>query len=171
MLPNLNLIKNIISNLDKDRVFIMIAGAPGSGKTTLANYISKHFKSYTLVSFSDIKHALIAEKNVKFVKAGEIYNVAKEQIMDILADDGNVIYDYSNCYPKFRQKFIDEIHDYCDVSICLVSEASIVDCINNLNEIEDLQFEVNEYPIERAHYNLHKYPPSVFEGFDIVIGF
>ena len=50
-----NMLKDILVNQNDDKLFIMMAGAPGSHKTELASYIAFNFPGYYIVSLSKVR--------------------------------------------------------------------------------------------------------------------
>ena len=155
---------NPILSQSKDRVFIMLVGAPCSNKTQLTEYISFMWK-VPVVSPNDIRSQLLEEDSDSFSEA-EVFSTAHTNMQKFLCSNGVVIYDATNCYPKWRKRTLNELNGYYDLAVCIQSSATLTECIvNNMNTGNDVPDQV----IERMHYNLEKNPPNLQEGFDVIL--
>ena len=157
-------IMNSILSETHDRIFVMLVGAPCSNKTQLAEYIAS-FWNIPVVSPNDIRKQIM-ETNPDDFSEAKVFDTAHSEMQKFLRSDSVVIYDATNCYPKWRKRTLSELNGYYDLAICIQSAATLTDCIlNNTNNGDNVPDQV----IEKMHYNLEKNPPNLREGFDMIL--
>ena len=148
--------------------FVMLCGAPGSGKTTYANKVVKDDNSWVRVAPDDIRR-LVTGSSMNMSKDKEVFGIVFDTIREELEAGSNVIYDATNCDFHYRKNMIRFVSDIDGVNIimCLVSTSTIRDCFNNNDNRTDNQ-KVDDSVIERMYFNLRGHMPSLSEGFDII---
>lgn len=147
-----------------DRVFIMLVGAPCSNKTRLAEHLASLW-NVPMVSPNDIRKQIM-ETNPDEFSETKVFDTAHSEMQKFLRSNSVVIYDATNCYPKWRKQTLNELKGYYDLAICIQSAATLTDCIlNNTNNGDNVPDQV----IEKMHYNLEKNPPNLREGFDLIL--
>ena len=157
-------IMNPILSETHDRVFIMLVGAPCSNKTRLAEYMS-FLWNVPVVSPNDIRKRFMEADPDEFSEVS-VFDTAHSEMQKFLHSKSVVIYDATNCYPKWRKKTLNELKGHYGLAICIQSAATLTDCIiNNTNN----GCEVPDQVIEKMHYNLERNPPNLKEGFDLIL--
>ena len=155
----------MINNLAQDNVcYIMLIGSPGSGKT---DFVVKYLDvdKYKMVNLGNIKKALITESAILISDAYELASrEAQIEAINQLDSGNTVIYDAVNCYPKVRNVHLHAVKHHCDLKIGIVMNRSLISCYKNVST-ED----VPEMKLENMYLNLKKMPPSLNEGFDILL--
>ena len=164
---NMESIRTIINSIlsgNRNKVFIMLVGAPCSNKTQLAEYLTPQW-SIPVVSPNNIRKQIMETNPDEFSEA-KVFDTAHSEMQKFLHYDSAVIYDATNCYPKWRKQTLNELKGYYDLAICIQSAATLTDCIlNNTNNGDNVPDQV----IEKMHYNLEKNPPNLREGFDMIL--
>lgn len=148
---------------------IMLCGAPGSGKSTAANYIYETEDGYwTIVSPEQIREDLTGKKNDQSRNV-EVFDIVHTQIRKNIENGMNVIYDATNCNYRTRKKIISTFRKSSRANklVCLISPARLRACLNNNAERGEDRI-VPEDVIERMYSRLHSDPPTLFEGFDAI---
>lgn len=153
------IINNLIAN---NRCYIMMIGAPGSGKT---EFINRYLSSCKVFNLFDVENTLT-------VDAASVYDTASDLIMEQCVselDNGHsVVYDAVNCYPKVRNVHLKNVKKHCDVKIGIIMNKSLISCYKTRfknNENEDVQ----EMKLESMYFNIKRMSPNINEGFDILI--
>lgn len=153
--------------LNQGSIFIMMCGAPGSGKTTAAKTLSESSDMWTIVATDAIREELFNDRyNQEDNK--QVYSTAYNRIVTGLKNGDNIIYDATNCNKHYRKKILKFAIPYANKIICYASASSLRECLER-NAKRD--FVVPEEAIERMYISLRKYPPSLYEGFDMIARF
>ena len=148
-------------------ILIIMCGCPGSGKSTIAEEIAKRFDNFMIVSPDDIRKEITgnmssqAQNDIVFAR---VYG----QLQSYLDQGYNVIYDATNCRSQYRYKIIDVVKDSVYKIIGMVSTTPIVDCLKRNSLRED---SVPDNIIEKMYFTLRNHPPTIFEGFDMIVRF
>ena len=154
----------MINNLAQNNVcYIMLIGSPGSGKT---DFVVKYLDvdKYKTVSLGDIKKELITESAILISDAYELASrEAKIEAINHLDSGHNVIYDAVNCYPKVRNIHLNAVKHHCDLKIGIVVNQSLISCYKKASN------DIPEMKLESMYLNIKKMPPSLNEGFDILM--
>lgn len=150
--------------------FIMLVGAPASGKTTFANNLCYKYSTtdhgFTIVSPDNIRRELgfleyRREDNPK------VFAIVYNRLTDLLDSGENVIYDATNCNRKDRNKIMHVIEGFYNKAVCLVSKTDFLTCCNrNIQRAEE--YEVPQDILERMYISLMNNPPHIFEGYDVI---
>ncbi len=141
--------------------FIMLVGPPGSGKTSICEYITDRY-DYTRVSPELIRK----EFNTENLSNKELFSTVYNRLASELNNGNNIVYDATNCQAQFRNKIMSITEGCYSHATCLVMNTSLVDC---LNRNQSYGLPVKEKVIEEMYLNLKKRPPSISEGYDVII--
>lgn len=140
------------------KLFLMI-GLPASGKSTLAEQISKS-EDAEIVSSDNIRKELYGDENIQGDN-NKVFRIVQERIINGLKNNRNMIYDATNISYKTRMAFLQRLNKLEVEKIAIMVATPYVDCL-----IRNAQRErkVPEEVIKRMYYNF--YVPQYFEGFD-----
>ena len=142
----LNFKKKIDVKLNNDSEIIIMVGYPGSGKSTIADKISKE-KEYIHIKGDDYKSDV-----KKMIKASLTY----------LEDGKSVIFDATNSSQKRRKLFIDLGVKYSHNIQCIHVDTPLALCIKR-NKLRDIQVPSIAFSVFKKHYQ----KPSENEGFTL----
>lgn len=157
------------ANLRRGSNIIMLVGPPACGKTTFASEI--------MSDYSDIEWAYISPNGIRkqFVKDGAesisskmVFDKVYKDIEAALKDGKNVIYDATNCNKQYRKKIMRFIDDKCNQAVCLVSAATLTDCLRRNGTFSR---PMKEDLIERIYIELWSNPPDISEGYSMIATF
>lgn len=152
-------------DLKQGGIFVILCGPPASGKSTLANKIVNEFDNFVRISPDEIREEVTGSKtdqtqnNVVF---GKVYT----RLTTYLTEGWNVVYDATNCRSIHRFKIMDIVGHACRKAICIMVTSSIVDCLKRNSERE---YKVSEDVIEKMYLTLRHHPPTIIEGYDIIM--
>lgn len=151
---------------DLGKILIVMAGAPGSGKSTIAEEVSQHF-GIDLVCPDMIRFELFGDASVQrdgWLVFERAYRYMNESLDD---EEGiGVIFDATNCNAKLRRKLLFQADGGYSCAVCAVSSVDLDTCLER-NASRDRQ--VPEDVIVNMHKSLWNCWPSTDEGFDYVI--
>ena len=153
--------------LVKPKTFVMMVGAPGSGKTIMRKFLAENFANIEVICPDDIRAELFNNENDQ-THNKEVFVKVYQRLVKSLDDGHVVVYDATNCNSIHRNRIFSVIKSHYDDIICLVSNATLSECLQGNAAREK---HVPEEVIERMYMNLKKYPPSIFEGYSAVIAF
>jgi len=160
-----DILKDVLNSFDKKVVLVMLIGPPGSGKSSLANYISTNCVDYVRISPDDLRQKLLgnaADQSNNQMIFAEAYR----QIQTNLSIKHNVVFDATNCRLFHRRKAIKSLKQYCDILIGVQMHTSLDKCLeNNFNRDRYVPEEV----IKLMHNSLINNPPKLSEGYDMLI--
>lgn len=143
---------------------IMLAGPPGSGKTTVAHKIVDTLDNYVIVSPDDIREDMFGS-GYNQTQNDSVFNKVYSDLIKNLDAGYNVVYDATNCRSNYRTKIIDICRDHTYRMICLISSKSLSQCVK---QNESRNNSVPEVMVESMYFTLRKHPPTIFEGFDLI---
>lgn len=159
-----------ISNTENDRGsnFVMMCGAPGSGKTTFAKKYVDEYENWTRVAPDDIRR-LTTGSAMDMSQDHEVFSIVYDTIRDELEHGANVIYDATNCNAHYRRGMIDFVRkiEQTNMIVCLVARTDIRTCFDR-NESREDGCRVPDDVVERMYISLKNRMPSITEGFDVV---
>ena len=152
----------------------MLCGAPGSGKSKLAeklaNDISEAGSECVVISTELIREEITGSQTDQSMNK-EVFEVVHQRIRESLENDINVIYDATNANHPSRRKIMYEVKrsmPYDGKIICLLFSTTLSQCLENV-KTRGMDRWVPEEITERMYVNLQKYPPSMSEGYDMII--
>ena len=141
-----------------NKMFMMI-GLPASGKSTLAEQISKS-EDAEIVSSDNIRKELYGDENIQGDN-NKVFRILQERIINGLKNNKNMIYDATNISYKTRMAFLQRLNKL-DVEKIAVMVATPYE--ETLIRNSQRERKVPEEVIKRMYHNF--YVPQYFEGFD-----
>jgi predicted kinase len=154
--------------------FIMLVGAPASGKTTFANDLVDEYSAtdhkFTIVSPDYIRRDL-GFLEYRREDNSKVFAIVYERLTDLLDTGENVIYDATNCNRKDRNKIMHVIKGFYNKSVCLVSKTDFLTCCNRNDQRPEEYRKVPQDVLERMYISLMNNPPHIFEGYDVISRF
>ena len=154
-------------DLNDGGIFVIMVGPPGSGKTTIATKLESDY-GFVRICPDDIREEITGNASNQD-RNEEVFAKVYSRLSEYLNQGFNVVYDATNCRTAYRFKILNVVQGLTDKIICMVSTTSIGDCLErNKNRYER---NVPEDVIERMYFTLKKHPPTIFEGYDVIVGF
>ncbi len=161
-------------------VCLIFCGAPGTGKSTAANYLLQHNERFVRISSDKIIESLAEEKNLTYNETfslilrdkmmKDIENSMWKEFDQALADKRSLIIDRTNMTVKSRSKWIEKVKDN-GYRIIAVAFDSLTPAENHaFNSSRPPGRKINEKIIDdmRSRYE----DPSetlIEEGYDMVV--
>ena len=154
-------------DLDNGGIFIMMVGPPGAGKTSISKELESKYK-FIRVCPDDIREEICGDASDQS-NNDAVFTKVYSRISMFLNERYNVVYDATNCRTMYRAKILDTAKNCADYILCLCSTTPIGECLErNKNQYRR---HVPEDVIERMYFTLKKHPPTIFEGYDAIVGF
>ena len=152
---------NSINSIKEIPKFIMLIGLPASGKSTLAEDLSKRYNANIHAS-DEIRKELNTE-NYSKEKNQEVFSILHSRIKEDLRNYKSVIYDATNVNYKKRMAFLRELKSIPCKKVCYFKATPYETCLKRNSEREE---KVPKYVI----YNMYKNfdIPAYFEGWDTI---
>lgn len=142
-------------------MFIMLVGAPGSGKSTFAKANSKA----VVVSSDSIRESLYGSEETQG-NPGEVFEIAHNHITEALERGQSVIFDATNMRRKHREAIMNKIKHFHVTKICVIfAEPYGVLCGQNNERARRVPEDVIWRMIENFEM------PTLSEGFDEIVLF
>lgn len=138
--------------------FIMIAGLPGSGKSTIAKELA-NARNAVLHSSDDVRQELFGDANNQEMNE-LVFRELNTRIMEHLNDGRNVVYDATNLNYKKRKAFLDRMKIECRKECVLVATPYEI-CLERNNGRER---KVPQDVIEKMYRSI--FIPQYYEGWD-----
>ena len=140
--------------------FIMLAGLPGSGKSTYANELAR--KDDFIVHSSDVIRAELGDVNDQS-KNDEVFVILHKRIKADLRNGKNVVYDATNLNRKRRIAFLRELKNIPCEKHCVLVAAPFEICLSQNKQRDRI---VPEEVMHRMYRSFQM--PCTQEGFDSV---
>ena len=138
---------------------IMMCGLVGSGKSTEAQRLAKHYDA-NIHSSDAIREELTGDVNNQDAN-DLVFQTLHKRIKEDLQNGKNCIYDSCNISYKRRMAFLRELQNIPCEKICVVMATPYKECLKNNTNRERV---VPEEVIKRMYY--HFQTPHFFEGWD-----
>lgn len=146
-------------------ILIVLCGAPGSGKSTMADALYEDF-GFQIVCPDDIREELLGDASDQS-QGDWIFSTAYERLRQSLdAGFPGAVFDATNCTRRARRQVLDQANGHFGYAICAVSSTDLDTCLDRNSSRSRY---VPEDVIRRMHSNLMGCPPDVSEGFDEVL--
>lgn len=111
------------------KLFMMVVGLPGSGKSTWAkNYIENTYEKIVYLSSDAIRKELYGDESIQG-NPNEVFELMKKRTLAALKENCQVIYDATNVTRKNRRSIISQIPNGV-VKKCVIIWARIETCIS-----------------------------------------
>ena len=153
--------------IEHDRNCIILVGPPGSGKSTISDEIAREFSNFVIISPDRIREELFGDRHDQSHN-DEVFSRVYQDLDKYSKEDYNIIYDATNCRPAYRSRIVNVLKPHAKKIICLMSTTPLVECINRNSERD---FQVPDEVIEKMYVNLRNHPPTLFEGYDMIMRF
>lgn len=142
--------------------FYMTVGCPASGKSTWAEQFRDKF---AIVSSDAIRAALYGDESIQGNPA-EVFELAKQTIVDALKQGNNVIFDATNMKYKNRMNIMREVNKFSSNYLLKVCEIFVepIDVLLERNAARERH--VPEHVIYRMMRQFEM--PTRAEGFDVI---
>ncbi len=138
--------------------FIMIAGLPGSGKSTIAKELA-NARNAVLHSSDDVRQELFGDANNQEMNE-LVFRELNTRIMEHLNDGRNVVYDATNLNYKKRKAFLDRMKIECRKECVLVATPYEICLERNTGRERKVPQDV----IEKMYRSI--FIPQYYEGWD-----
>lgn len=142
--------------------FLMLAGLPCSGKSTIAQELAKEYDA-TIFSSDALREELFNDVNDQ-THNQELFVELHRRIKECLKSGKSAIYDACNISYKRRMAFLSELKNIPCEKICVLVATPYDECLKR-NEVRERK--VPEYVIERMYRNFDV--PWYYEGWDEII--
>ena len=143
----------------------VMAGLPGSGKSTIAQKVKNTLRDTIIVSRDNVRFSMINKEDQYFAKEKEVFKTYINKINQYLSEGYNVIADATHLNAASRNKLLKNIHGYNEL-VAIVADTSIEDCLKR-NSKRSGREKVPDEVIKNMANNFYK--PSFKEGFDKII--
>lgn len=142
-------------------MLIMMCGLQGSGKSTCAKELAKHFNA-EVFSSDELRIELYDDVNDQ-KHNNKLYHELHKRIKDCLKSGKDAIYDATNVNSKRRKSFLQELNKIDCFKCCVIMATPYEQCLNN-NKSRDRV--VPGHVIDRTYRSFN--PPYWFEGWDSI---
>lgn len=153
-------------DLEQGSNFIILVGAPGAGKTTIADELVEKF-GFVKICPDNIREE-VSGNWMDQTQNDKVFAIVYSRIEEFLERGDNIVYDATNCRSAYRFKIINVCKPYATSIICLCATTTIGECLSRNSK---LIRSVPENIIERMYFTLKKHPPTIFEGYDMIVRF
>lgn len=140
-------------------IFICMVGLPCSGKSTMAQQISKQYNA-NIHSSDAIREELTGDITNQ-EHSNEVFQILHKRIKEDLCNGKSCIYDACNIHSKERMAFLKEIEDISCKKICVIMATPYEICIERSQKRER---KVPESVIRRMYMRWNS--PYWYEGWD-----
>lgn len=146
-------------------VLTVLVGPPGCGKSEMAAMLAELY-GYSIVSPDAIRGDLFGDPTVQD-DPDRVFSIAYEAAR-LQLPNGGVVFDATNCRKEYRKVLLDELRGYYSMAIAFVSRCTIEEC---LFRNEKRKRRVPEHVIWNMYKRLLREPPTLDEGFDVIVYF
>lgn len=140
-------------------LFTMMAGLPGSGKSTKAQELAQEYNA-TIFSSDSLREEMFGDVNHQADNT-KLFEELHRRIKDCLKDGKNAIYDATNINYKRRMAFINELSNIPCHKLCYLMAVPYEEC---LKRNESRERKVPNHVIERMYRQFNI--PYWYEGWD-----
>lgn len=141
--------------------FVMLVGLPGSGKSYVAQKLSK--MDYNIHSSDDIREELSGDVNNQDINK-QVFELLHNRVKEDLRAGKNCVYDATNISYKRRKAFLNELKSIECTKYCVLIATPYEVCITQ-NGMRDRR--VPDYVIEKMYRNFDI--PFYEEGWDEIV--
>lgn len=154
--------------MGQGKILIVLAGAPGCGKSTFADEIAGTY-GFDIVSTDAIRQEVLGDAADQD-KGWLVFDIAYERLRGFLGNgySPGTIFDATNCRRRARRDVLREAEGCYDVAICAVAEEGLGTCLRRNAQRDRV---VPDEVVEKMYDNLQSCYPDTDEGFDYVVGF
>jgi len=143
---------------------IILCGPPGSGKSTYASHL-QHCYYCPVVCPDDIRQELTGDASDQTHNT-EVFDTVYKRLIYYLQCGYSVVYDATNCRPNYRTKILSVVKDLAKKVVCIIFTTPIAECIKRNAERDR---KVPDSVIEKMYLGLRNHPPTIYEGYDVII--
>lgn len=150
-------------------LFIMLVGAPGSGKTTYRKLGIKT-DGLNIVSSDDYIEIMAGQRGMTYNQSFQCFideatKISNEHFRETISEKRNVIIDKTNMTVKSRRKFLSQLpKEYTKIAVVMETDrGTILERNNDRDEGRKIKEEIVLDMLSRFEY------PTINEGFDLVI--
>ncbi len=163
--------RDFVSMLSQDDMhtgsnIIMLIGPPGSGKSTFTKDFLLHWTDEWILISPDLIRKELTDDESDQSRNTEVFAIVYKRLEEALKAGKNVIYDATNCRNVYRFKILNSAKPFANKIIGVVISTPISECIAR-NHARDRH--VPDDVVERMYFTLKKHPPTLNEGYDILI--
>ena len=149
----------------KRNILVVLAGPPAYGKSQLASKLA-HKCGHIIVSSDEVRKELYGDAPYQD-DPYKVFHLAHELIDYRLRSGFDVVFDATSCREQYRRSVLNNLfYPESVFKVCAVYSGSLQRC---LLKKEENQSVVSEHAIEKMYRNLQSNPPTLNEGFDLIL--
>ena len=145
-------------------VLVIMIGAPGCGKSTKSEELAQ--QGFCVICPDKIRAELTGDESDQ-TRNEDVFELAYSRVEDLLQDGEDVVFDATNAYNNHREKLLRRTAKYRKGAVAMVSTECLRKCLERNDNRPGRK--VPEEVILRIYKRLLEHPPSLLEGFDLIV--